>query len=62
MKLTRQFNFSEWATLDQIKKDLQRYVAKKLAAKKQPVDITNQIGVNTTQTIEQVLFKTKDKL
>lgn len=62
MKLTRQFNFSEWSTLDTIKKDLQKFVAKKLAAKKQPVDITNQIGVNTTQTLEQVLFKTKTKL
>jgi hypothetical protein len=62
MKLTRKISFQEWNTLEKIKKDIQRFVAKSLTKKGRPVDPINQVTVNTTQTIEQLLFKTKNKL
>ena len=62
MKLVRQLSFGEWSTLEKIKRDLQKVVAKSLAKQGKPVDPIHQIGVNTTQTIEQLLFKTKSKL
>ena len=62
MKLTRKLSLNEFSTLEQIKRSIKRFVAKDLAKKGKPVDITQQIGVNTTQSLESVLFKTKTKL
>ena len=63
MRLTRQISFEEWSTLEKIKKDLQKVVAKSLADKGKPVNPIYSIGVPGTNTIEETIFKkTKTKL
>ena len=62
MRLVRQLNISEWMTMERIKNDLKRFVSKSLGDKGKPNDAVNTIQVPSTSTLEQVLFKPKDKL
>ena len=62
MRLTRKLNISEWNTLEAIKKSLQNFVAKSLADKGRPVNPIHSINVPSVTSVDEVIFKTKDKL
>ena len=62
MRLLRQMSFEEWTTLEKIKRDLQKVVAKSLSDKGKPVNPIYSIGVPAVNTIEETIFKTKTKL
>lgn len=48
--------------MERIKNDLKRFVSKSLGDKGKPNDAVNTIQVPSTSTLEEVLFKPKDKL
>ena len=62
MRLIRQLNIGEWNTLESIKKGLQNFVAKSLADKGRPTNPIHSINVPSVTSVDEVLFKTKDKL
>ena len=62
MKLTRTLSLKEFETLNTIKEKFKSFVAKSLHKKGKSTHPMNIVNVPGTQTVDEVIFKTKDKL